>query len=108
MGSSSDKLRIAVLFGGRSAEHDVSILSATNVMGALDPANYDAVPIYVSRAGEWLLSSFEDGKLARPETGTQLLLVPGGNGRVLALSPEGSAADLPPIDILFPVLHGLQ
>ncbi|QGZ36079.1 D-alanine--D-alanine ligase family protein [Stappia indica] len=108
MGSSSSKLRIAVLFGGRSAEHDVSILSATNVMGALDPAKYDAVPVYVSRAGEWLLSRFEDGKLARPETGTQLLLVPGGNGRVLALSAEGSAADLPPIDILFPVLHGLH
>ena len=108
MGSSSDKLRIAVLFGGRSAEHDVSILSATNVMGALDPANYDAVPIYVSRAGEWLLSRFEDGKLARPETGMQLALVPGGKGRLLALPPEGGALDLPAIDILFPVLHGLH
>ena len=42
--SAAMKLRIAVLFGGRSAEHDVSVLSATNVMRALDPARYDAVP----------------------------------------------------------------
>ena len=108
MGSSSSKLRIAVLFGGRSAEHDVSILSATNVMSALDPAKYDAVPVYVSPRGAWLLSRFEDGKLALPETGMQLALVPGGKGRLLALPPEGGALDMPAIDILFPVLHGLH
>ncbi|TIU62818.1 MAG: D-alanine--D-alanine ligase A, partial [Mesorhizobium sp.] len=49
----ANRLRIAVLFGGRSAEHDVSMLSATNVMRALAPAKYDAVPIFVSREGKW-------------------------------------------------------
>ncbi|MGO4816533.1 D-alanine--D-alanine ligase, partial [Cupriavidus sp. 2MCAB6] len=61
MSMSSPRLRIAVLFGGRSAEHDVSVLSATNVMNALEPAKYDAVPIFVTREGQWLLSRLEGG-----------------------------------------------
>lgn len=106
--SRRSKLGIAVLFGGRSAEHDVSVLSATNVMGALEPAKYDAVPVFVTREGKWLLSSFEDGTLAKPESGTEICLVPGGQGRVIALPDGGIAYDLPKIDILFPVLHGLH
>ena len=61
MTTSSNRLRIAVLFGGRSAEHDVSVLSATNVMRVLEPAKYDAVPVFITRDGRWLLSGFEDG-----------------------------------------------
>ncbi|HMR29609.1 MAG TPA: D-alanine--D-alanine ligase family protein [Geminicoccaceae bacterium] len=108
MGTSSDRLRIAVLFGGRSAEHDVSVLSATNVMRALDPAKYEAVPVFVTREGQWLLSSFDDGELARPSSGTEVCFVPGGRGRATALPPDGAAYPLPAIDILFPVLHGLH
>jgi D-alanine-D-alanine ligase len=66
----SNRLRIAVLFGGRSAEHDVSVMSATNVMRALDPDCYDAVPVFITREGRWLISAFEDGDLTRPEDGT--------------------------------------
>ena len=102
------RLRIGVLFGGRSAEHEVSVLSATNVMAALEPAKYDAVPIFVTREGQWLLSHFEDGVLAKPSDGTQLCLVPGGHGRMLAIPAKGAPHDLPDIDILFPVLHGLH
>lgn len=102
------RLRIGVLFGGRSAEHEVSLLSATNVMAALDPAKYDAIPIFVTREGQWLLSHFKDGVLATPSDGTQLCLVPGGHGRMLAIPAKGAPHDLPAIDILFPVLHGLH
>ncbi|TIR22446.1 MAG: D-alanine--D-alanine ligase [Mesorhizobium sp.] len=102
------RLRIGVLFGGRSAEHDVSLLSAANVMAALDPAKYDAVPIFVTREGQWALSSFENGTLATPSVGTQLCLVPGGHGRMLAIPTGRAPHDLPAIDILFPVLHGLH
>ena len=102
------RLRIGVLFGGRSAEHEVSLLSATNVMAALDPVKYDAVPIFVTREGQWLLSHFKDGGLATPSDGTQLCLVPGGHGRMLAIPAKGEPHDLPAIDILFPVLHGLH
>lgn len=108
MATSSNQLRIAVLFGGRSAEHDVSVLSATNVMRALDPAKYDALPVFITREGQWLLSSFEDGALAKPSSGTELCLVPGGKGRLIAIPPGGAAHELPAIDILFPVLHGLH
>ncbi|RAZ92658.1 D-alanine--D-alanine ligase A [Mesorhizobium hawassense] len=108
MSMAANRLRIGVLFGGRSAEHEVSLLSATNVMAALDPAKYDAVPIFVTREGQWLLSSFERGVLATPSAGTQLCLVPGGRGRMLALPASGAAHELPAIDILFPVLHGLH
>ena len=106
MTTSSNRLRIAVLFGGRSAEHDVSVLSATNVMRALEPAKYDAVPVFVTRDGRWLLSGFEDGALAKPSTGTEACLVPGGRGRMMAIPANGAPYDLPKIDILFPVLHG--
>lgn len=108
MPENSKRLRIAVLYGGRSAEHDVSILSATNVLGALDPAKYDAVPIFVTRAGQWLLGTFTDGTLATPATGTELCLIHGGRGRMLAIPPSGQPHALPDIDILFPVLHGLH
>jgi len=102
------RLRIGVLFGGRSAEHEVSLLSATNVMRSLEPAKYDAVPIFVTREGQWLLSKFKDGALATPSDGTQLCLVPGGQGRMLAIPAKDAPHDLPDIDILFPVLHGLH
>lgn len=104
----SSKLRIAVLFGGRSAEHDVSVLSATNVMRALDPARYDAVPIFVTREGQWLLSSYEDGALAKPASGAEVSFLPGGKGRLLAMPETGTPHELEKIDLLFPVLHGLH
>ncbi|MFA1623356.1 D-alanine--D-alanine ligase family protein [Rhizobium mongolense] len=104
----SNRLRIVVLFGGRSTEHDVSVLSATNVMRALEPQKYDAIPVFVTREGQWVLSSFEDGTLAKPEKGAEVCLVPGGRGRMFAIPAGGSAYELPTIDILFPVLHGLH
>jgi D-alanine-D-alanine ligase len=104
----SNRVRIAVLFGGRSAEHDVSVMSATNVMRALDPARYDALPVFITRAGRWLISTFEDGDLTRPEEGTEVALVPGGRGRMIAVSAGGNGHDMSPVDILFPVLHGLH
>ncbi|MBB4276968.1 D-alanine--D-alanine ligase family protein [Rhizobium mongolense] len=104
----SNRLRIAVLFGGRSSEHDVSVLSATNVMRALEPQKYDAIPVFVTREGQWLLSSFDNGALAKPEKGAEVCLVPGGRGRMFAIPAGGSAYELPAIDILFPVLHGLH
>ncbi|NKN36033.1 D-alanine--D-alanine ligase [Agrobacterium sp. a22-2] len=106
--SGPETLRIAVLFGGRSAEHDVSVLSATNVMQALAPDRYEPVPVFITREGVWLLSSFDNGVLSKPSSGTQVCLVPGGHGRMIAIPANGPAYDLPKIDILFPVLHGLH
>jgi D-alanine-D-alanine ligase len=104
------KLRVAVLLGGRSAEHNVSILSATNVLKALDPAKYDVVPILITRGGKWLALDLADGTLPNPipEDGSEICLVPGGRGRLLLIPKDGPAHELPAIDILFPVLHGLH
>jgi len=51
------KLRIAILFGGRSGEHEVSLNSAASVIAALDPARYDVVPIGITKNGRWLAGS---------------------------------------------------
>ena len=104
------RLRVALLFGGRSAEHDVSVLSAGNVFRALDPARYETVPIGITRSGVWLLCPVEDGKFptAVPESGPRVALIPGGSGR-LAILPDtdGAAPDLArAVDVVFPVLHG--
>lgn len=107
MSNDQTRLRIAVLFGGRSSEHDVSVMSATNVMAALAPAKYDAVPIFVTRDGRWLESRFDGKALAKPDSGTELALVPGGCGRMLAIGPDGRISEAAKIDALFPVLHGL-
>ena len=104
------RLRVALLFGGRSAEHDVSVLSAGNVFRALDPARYDAVPIGITRSGAWLLCSVEGGKFptAVPESGQRVALVPGGSGRLVVMpEKDGGEPDLTlAVDVVFPVLHG--
>lgn len=108
MATPSKRLRVVVLFGGRSAEHDVSVLSATNVLQALDPAKYEAVPVFVTRKGRWLLSDFEGGMLAQPSSGTELCLLPGGQGRMMAVPQDGPPCEMAAVDVLLPVLHGLH
>ncbi|MBO0905612.1 D-alanine--D-alanine ligase family protein [Jiella sonneratiae] len=107
MSTDHDRLRIAVLFGGRSAEHEVSVRSAANVMAALDASRYDPVPVFVTKSGRWLLSRWQAKRLETPDTGTELCLVPGGRGQALSISEGGTAGPLPAIDVVFPVLHGL-
>ncbi|MBS7538558.1 D-alanine--D-alanine ligase family protein [Ancylobacter lacus] len=108
MNPAPERHRIAVLFGGRSAEHDVSVLSATNVVRGLDPGRYDVVPVFVARDGRWLEASFVAGALSLPPEETELCLLPGGGGRLIALPPGGAPCERPKIDLLFPVLHGLH
>lgn len=107
MTTSPDRLRIAVLYGGRSPEHEVSVMSATNVVRALDPEKYDVVPVHVTRDGLWLPAEFSNGVLIADENGPELALIPGGRGRMLAVGAD-DANELPPLDLLFPVLHGLH
>lgn len=104
------RLRVAVLLGGQSAEHDVSILSAGNVVRAIDKAKYDVVPILISRSGQWSLLELQNGVLPDPipEGGAEVCLLPGGRGRLLCLPKGGAPEELPAVDVLFPVLHGLN
>jgi D-alanine-D-alanine ligase len=102
--------RVAVLFGGRSAEHEISCLSARSVIDALDPERVEVVPIGITREGRWHVLP---GPPALPsETGA---LPQGGDdvGAPVELAAEGAASELvaidgtrTPIDVVFPVLHG--
>jgi D-alanine-D-alanine ligase len=101
------KLRVAVIFGGRSGEHEVSLVSATSVIQALDRNRYDVVPIGIAPDGRWLSS---DRALALLKEKRSLheeperFLVPEPNRQRL-VSLEGAHAD-GKIDVIFPVVHG--
>ena len=103
------KVRVALLFGGRSAEHDVSLMSAANVYRALDPERYEVVPIAVARTGAWMLCPLPDGQFPAqvPADGPLVTLLPGGGGRLVVASPDAAGVEPPaPVDVIFPVLHG--
>jgi D-alanine-D-alanine ligase len=117
------KLRVAVLFGGRSGEHDVSLMSARGVLGAIDKEKYEVVPIAISRAGRWLpparaAAMLTDGAASPDGAGdarqtdwpaTALVADPRAGAMVTfggADGPAGGAALLQRFDVVFPILHG--
>jgi D-alanine-D-alanine ligase len=106
MATEKKKLRVGVLFGGRSGEHEVSLISAASVIGALDPSKYEAVPIGITKDGRWLAGTAAHKML--PEvlrTGEQVMLSADPN--VAALVHVGdSRPDALHVDVVFPVLHG--
>jgi D-alanine-D-alanine ligase len=107
------KLRVAILFGGRSAEHDVSRASAANVLRSLDPERYEPFLVGITREGRWMPADAGNGAgtgttaLVVPQDGPHLALLPGGGGRVLLVQgAEAEPRELPAFDAVFPVLHG--
>ena len=98
--STPAKIRIAVLFGGRSGEHEVSLRSAESVLQALDPQKYDVVPIGITHEGRWLSSGNPMKALAPKETIQKEL----ADGKPAAISAEVRTAGA--FDVVFPVLHG--
>jgi D-alanine-D-alanine ligase len=106
------RIRVAVVFGGRSSEHAISCVSAGSVIEALDPERYDVIPIGITPEGRWVLESGEPGHLALGPAG-ELPAVTGE--REVALSPTADlvvhdASDVPTslgeVDVVFPVMHG--
>ena len=114
MSGKSDKVRVAVLFGGRSAEHAISCVSAGSVIGALDPEKYEVVPVGIATDGRWVLAdegqqlSITDGRLPEVTGGTAVSLVGDPAARGLAVLEPGAAVGrvLTEVDVVFPVLHG--
>jgi len=99
-------LTLALVFGGRSAEHDVSLVSARCVAEALDPARYEVVPVGITTEGRWLLpddfaAATRDGLEATPSRPVALLPDPTRPGLLV-----GEGERVIPIDVAFPVLHG--
>lgn len=101
------KLRIGVMFGGRSGEHEVSLVSATSVINALDRARYEVVPIGITREGRWL-SSQDAVQLLKERTRLdktpERFLVPEPNRR--GLVSLNHPDDTMRLDAVFPVVHG--
>ena len=106
------KLRIAILFGGRSAEHDVSRASAANVFRSLDADRYEVTLIGIARDGRWIVADAGNGAgtgaaaLTIPDDGPQLALLPGRQGRALVVESNAAGVRESPFDLFFPVLHG--
>ena len=113
LGPMATKIRVGVLFGGKSAEHEVSLQSARNILEAIDKEKYDVVLVGIDRDGRWLLN--EGAALLLPEgTGESLMPEEGERGAPVTLIPEGRgqlvrSSGLQPmgvLDVVFPVLHG--
>ncbi len=108
------KIRVAVVYGGRSSEHGVSVVSAGSVLSALDPERYEIVPVGITREGGWVLTGADPAKLQitgreMPEVdaGTAVVLPgdPTSDGLVVVEPGEGARV-LGAVDVVFPVLHG--
>ena len=104
------RLRVGVLFGGRSAEHEVSLRSGLSVMQAMDRDKYELVPIGVSKSGEWLRMDsrvLEGPAPAMALAGERVALLPHPEDQSLVPLDNGGARDAPgPLDVVFPVMHG--
>jgi D-alanine-D-alanine ligase len=113
--AASPKLRVAVLFGGRSAEHEISLLSARFVVESLDPERYETVLVGIDKDGRWLLQdealllgAARDPRLVKLNAAMPGVLLapysqPGGD-RLVHVG-QGQSAPLG-VDVIFPVLHG--
>jgi D-alanine-D-alanine ligase len=102
MAKKAKKLRVGVLFGGRSGEHEVSLLSAASILKAIDRKKYDVVPIGISKAGRWLGGENAQALLGgAPET-VQIEANSGSSAELIQQSGSLTSA----LDVVFPVLHG--
>ena len=108
----AQKIRVGVLFGGRSSEHEVSLMSARSILSALSPEKYDITLIGITHDGIWLsgknaLAAFESHSITTL-TRVSLIPVPFG-GMLYRLKPDQRGTILEAmtqIDVVFPVLHG--
>ena len=129
------KLRVGILFGGRSGEHEISLLSAASVFKAIDKDKYDVVPIGITKDGRWLTSADAERLLAGmplqherhlragdPEATSAAAVLHNGEAIVVPPEPHKPGASMTPfqsdsparrasdrainVDVIFPVLHG--
>lgn len=107
----SQKLRVGILFGGKSAEHEVSLESAKNIIEAINKEKYEVVPIGIDKEGKWFLNDSSKfllntghPKLNKLNKASQnVALVPQSSGKIVNLDARQSDRA---IDVVFPILHG--
>jgi D-alanine-D-alanine ligase len=99
-------MRVAVVFGGRSGEHEVSLVSAASIMRALDPGRYEVIPVGIGKDGRWYTGS---GALEYLRNGSgdcaPCILPPDPTLRALLVRNGSSYVEVP-VDVVFPIVHG--
>jgi D-alanine-D-alanine ligase len=103
------RLTVGIIFGGKSAEHEVSLQSAKNVYDAIDRSRFEPVLIGIDKNGVWrstggslsLLNSSDPRRISLNPSGEPVALTPASEGRL-----STQAADSPKLDVIFPILHG--
>ncbi len=104
----SKRIKVGVLFGGRSAEHEVSLVSATSIIKNLDPKKYEVVPIGISKEGKWLsgdkVLSILKSQTAIPKQLASMVPADPTIKSLVSLNINKTSAT--PLDVIFPVLHG--
>jgi len=99
MDTQRTKIRVAILFGGRSSEHEVSARSAANVFEALDRTKYDPIMVGIDRDGRWFLGNTDREKI-------EGISLTQGKGTAVELVRTAAGETLGAVDVVFPVLHG--
>ena len=114
----SSRPRVAILFGGRSSEHSISLVTARGVLGAIDREHWDVVTVGIARTGEWFLFSqdelealLDENPITELPVGEQMVSLPMGSGDtellIRDISGEGPAQERREhIDVVLPLLHG--
>ncbi|MFD0774617.1 D-alanine--D-alanine ligase family protein [Streptomonospora algeriensis] len=107
------KIRVAVIFGGRSPEHEISCVTAGGVISAIDTDRYEVVPIGIARDGSWVLYSADpaklaivDGRLPEVDSSGPELAVPFSGGSDLLVYDGDAPRRLGGVDVVLPLLHG--
>ena len=113
---SRSRIKVAVIFGGRSNEHAVSCVSAGSVLRHIDPERYDVVPVGITKEGAWVLGAQDVAELAihgrvlpsvdKNSTALTLSADPGRKGALLSLGDDDAGSVLSSVDVVFPLLHG--
>ena len=106
------KLRVGVIFGGKSAEHEVSLQSAKNIVDAIDKEKFDVTLLGIDKQGQWhindasnyLLNAENPALIALNRSNKNVALIPGQEKQQLI--EAGSAGALGQLDVIFPIVHG--
>ncbi|MBS0394581.1 MAG: D-alanine--D-alanine ligase [Proteobacteria bacterium] len=99
-----DRMRVAIVFGGRSAEHEISILSARNVLAALDRTRFEPLLVGIDREGRWLLQ--DEARLLASAGDPRRVAIEPGPPAALGAVPAAPGVPERGFDVVFPTLHG--
>lgn len=106
------KTRVAVLYGGKSGEHEVSLKSAASVLRHLDRNRFEPVPISIDKQGRWQchdlrgIEASNSESLPIPAGSPAIRLEPQSDGRIAVQPTDGARPGVAPVDVIFPVIHG--